>query len=178
MRAAAERVIVGQTEMECHTSKVKVLGLLGLTCVMVAASYFCTTLANVTPRLVGWVGIVFFGFGFIAFPVMFFRSGPQVVVSDAGIEDRRLKLGLIPWEDIRALSVGSVNSAKFLCIELVDREKYLSRLPGWKLRLAVANEALGFSPLTISFSGLAPGLKEVWAYIQSPGLADRRRERL
>ena len=29
--------------MECYTSKVKVLGLFGLTCIMVGASYFCTT---------------------------------------------------------------------------------------------------------------------------------------
>ena len=152
--------------MECRTSKAKLLGLFGLTCIMVGASYFCTTLPDPLPRVFGWIGVAFFGLGFVAFPVMFFRTGPQVVVDDQGIEDRRMKIGVIPWQDIRSLSIGSVNSAKFLCVDLVDPEKYLSRLPPWKRRLAAANEALGFSALSISFAGLSPGLNEVWAYVQ------------
>jgi hypothetical protein len=152
--------------MKCYTSKVKSLGLLGLTCAMVSVSYFCTTLPGLTPRVVGWIGVGFFGLGFIAFPVMFFRTGPQVVINDEGIEDRRLKIGVIRWEDIQSLSIGSVNSAKFLCIEVADPERYLSRLPRWSRPLRAATEALGFPSLTIGFSGLSPGLKEVWAYLQ------------
>ena len=91
------------------------------------------------------------------------------MINADGIDDRRLKVGLIPWEDIRALSIGSVRSAKFLCIDVVDREKYLSRFPRWKRHLASANEALGFPPLTISFAGLTPGLKDVWAYVEARG---------
>lgn len=154
--------------MECYPSKVKLLGLLGLTCALVGVSYFCTTLPGLIPQVVGWIGVGFFGLGFVAFPVMFFRTGPQVVINGEGIEDRRQKIGVIPWEDIRSLSIGSVNSAKFLCVELADAERYLSRLPRWTRPLAAANEALGFPALTISFSGLSPGLKEVWAYLHAP----------
>ncbi len=153
--------------MECYPSKVKLLGLLGLTCVMVAVSYLCTTLPSLLPQTVGWIGVAFFGLGFIAFPVMFFRTRPQVVINDEGIEDRRMKIGVIRWEEIRSLSIGSVNSAKFLCVELSDPEKYLSRLSRWGRRLAAANEALGFPALNISFSGLSPGLKEVWTYLHA-----------
>ncbi len=157
----------GRARLECYPSMVKLLGLLSLTCVMVGASYFCTTLPESTPRVFGWIGIGFFGLGFIAFPVMFFRTGPQVIINDEGIEDRRLKAGVIRWADVRAVSIGSVNSAKFLCIEVADPEAYLARLPRWKRSLAAANSALGFPALTISFSGLRPGLKEVWADLQA-----------
>lgn len=153
--------------MECYTSKVKLLGLLGLTCVMVSLSYFCTTLPGLTPPVVGWIGVGFFGLGFIAFTVMFFRAGPQVVINDEGIEDRRHRIGIIRWEDIRSLSIGSVNSAKFLCVEVTDPGRYVSRLPRWGRSLTAASEALGFPALTIGFSGLSPGLKEVWAYLQA-----------
>ena len=152
--------------MECRPSKVKLFGLLGLTCAMVGASYFCTTIPDLTAQVFGWIGVAFFGLGFIAIPRQLLRAGPQVVINDEGIDDRRLKLGPIRWDDIRELSIGSVHGAKFLCIELVDRERYLSRLPAWKRRLGAASEALGFPPLTIGFSGLTPGLDEVWDYVR------------
>ncbi len=46
-----------RARMECSTSKVKLLGLLGLTCVMVSLSYFCTTLPGLIPPVVGWIGV-------------------------------------------------------------------------------------------------------------------------
>ncbi len=155
--------------MECYVSRTKLVGLLALTCVMVGASYFCTTMADITARVAGWCGVGFFSLGFVAFPVTFFRSGPQVVIGAEGIEDRRSKLGLMRWEDIRALSVGSVESTRFLCVDLFEPEKYLSRLPRWKRRLAAANEAMGFTPVTIGFAGLTPGIDEVWDYLQARG---------
>jgi len=154
--------------MECYPSKVKLLGLLALTCVMVGVSYFCTTL-GLLAQVVGWIGVGFFALGFIAIPVMFFRTGPQVLITDEGIEDRRLKIGLIRWEAIRSLSIRSVESTKFLCIELFDPETYLSRLPRWTRPLRVVTEALGIPALNIGFSGLSPGVKEMWAYLQSRG---------
>ena len=153
--------------MECYPSKLKLLGLLCLTCVMVSVFYFLTTQPDLISRVVGWIGVSFFGLGFIALPVMFFRTGPQVVINDEGIEDRRMKIGIIRWEDIRSLSLGSVKSAKFLCVEVADPETHFARLPRWSRALTAASEALGFSALTIGFSGLSPGLKEVWAYLQA-----------
>ena len=98
--------------MKCYTSRVKLLGLLGLTCLMVGMCWLCTTLPALPAQVVGWFGVVFFGLGFIALPVMLFRRGPQFIVDDEGIEDRRTKVGVIRWEDIRSLSIGSVSSTK------------------------------------------------------------------
>ncbi len=155
--------------MQCYTSRTKLAGLLCLTCVMVAVCYSCTTHPGLIPRLVGWIGVGFFGLGFVVIPVMFCRSGPQVVINDAGIEDYRLKVGIIRWEDVRSLYVGSIESARFLCIEVDDPEKYVARLPRWKRWLAAANEALGYPALVINFSGLTPGIRDVWAHLQSRG---------
>src|SRR6185312_5556589 len=79
----------GGVLMECRTSKRKLLGLLGLTCIMVGGSYFCTTLPDIIARVVGWIGMEFFGLGFVVFPVLFFRTDAQVIINDEGIEDRR-----------------------------------------------------------------------------------------
>ena len=156
--------------MECRTSKAKVLGLLGLTCVMVALCWFVTRLPDPVGRVVGWIGVGFFGLGFVAMPIAFFRRGPQVIIDDRGIEDRRMNIGPILWEDIQALSIVSVSSAKMLSIELADPEKYLSRLPRRSRWLVPVNRAFDLPALTIGFSDLTPGLKEVWAHLEARGL--------
>jgi hypothetical protein len=165
--AGAAELVPQARRMECYISKVKLLGLLGLICIMVSVSYFPTTMPDLIPRVVGWIGVSFFGLRFIVLPIQFFRTGPQVVINDQGIEDRRHRLGIIRWEDIQWLSIGSVSSAKFLCVEVADPETYLSRLPRWGRLLGAATKALRLPPLTIGFSGLSPGLKEVWAYLQA-----------
>jgi len=134
---------------------------------MVGMGYLCTTLPDMLARVVGWIGIGFFGLGVIAFPVRFFRSEPQIVINEEGIDDRRLKIGVIRWADIRSLSIRSLNSVKFLCIELVEPEKYLARLPRWKRSLGWTNEILGFPAMTIGFTGLSPGIAQVWEYIHN-----------
>lgn len=152
--------------MECHPSKWKLLGLFGLTCVMVAVCYYCTTLPNLKALIAGWLGLALFSVGLVGFPIAFFRKGAQVVINDEGIEDRRLKLGVIPWEDIDSLSLGKMKSTRFLCVWLVEPERYLARMSRWQRMMAIANEKLGFSAITISFSGLSPGINQAWAYLQ------------
>ena len=152
--------------MECYPSKLKLLGPLALTCAMVAMCYFVARMPGVFERVVGWVGVAFFGLGFIAFPIMFFRTGAQVIINDEGIEDRRMKVGVIRWEDIVSLHIASIESTKFLCIEVDDPQKYLDRLPRWTRPLTAATKAMNLPPLAIGFAGLSPGLKEVWAHVQ------------
>lgn len=159
--------------MECYTSRTKLLGLLGLTCVMVGMSCFLTTLPGLA-RVVGWIGVGFFGLGFIACPVMFFRTGPQVIINDEGIQDHRLKVGVIRWDDVRSLFIRRVQSTRFLCIDVVDPQKYLSRLPRWTRPMIPLAESMGLPALTISFSGLHPGIKEVSAYLQARGVLEPR----
>ncbi|MBX7158583.1 MAG: hypothetical protein K1X66_09390 [Verrucomicrobiae bacterium] len=154
--------------MRCHTSISKILGLACLGILMLGVSWFCTTLPNLKAQIVGWTGSVFFGLCFIAILAQLFRSGPSVIVDEIGIHDLRSStFGIIQWSDIVSLWIGSVSSARFLCVEVLDPSIYLLRLPSHKRLLAKTNPSLGFPLITISFSGLSPGLGEVWGYIQS-----------
>ncbi len=47
--------------MPCFPSPVKLIGLLGLTALLVGASYFCTLQPELKPQIFGWIGIGFFG---------------------------------------------------------------------------------------------------------------------
>jgi hypothetical protein len=153
--------------MECYTSRWKLLGLLGLTTTLVGACYFFTTMPERPTRFFGWFGVGFFGLGLLVFPFAFFRTGPQVIIDENGIEDRRWKLGVIPWEDIRSLSILEIQSTKMLAIDLVDPDKYLARLPKRSKWLASVNRALGLPTFAISFAGLTPGIKEVSDFLDS-----------
>ena len=152
--------------MKCYTSIPKTIGLLVLGILMLGGCYFCTTLPGLKPQIVGWIGLVFFGLCFLAIGRQLFRSEASVVLDDVGIHDLRSSFGLIPWADITSLRIAAVRSTRFLCVEVHDASIYLSRLPAHKRLLAQANPSLGFPPITISFSGLSPGLNEVWTYVQ------------
>lgn len=152
--------------MRCYPSKFKLLGLMGLICLMVGMSYVCTRHQEMIVRVVGWIGVGFFGLGFGVLPRML-GKGPIVVIDDTGIEDRRWKLGVIPWDDVQSLQMYEIGSSKFLGIELIDPEKYLSRLRRWRRWLAATNRAMGFPSFAISFAGLTPGIDEAWKALSS-----------
>jgi hypothetical protein len=151
--------------IECYVSPWKLLGLLGLTTIMVGASGICTQMPAGAAQIAGWFGVAFFGLGFVIFPIALFRTSAQVVINEEGIEDRRSKMGVIRWVDIRFVTIGSVQSQKFLCIETADPEAYLCRLSKWKRRIMASNQFFGLPPFVIGFQGLSPGLDEVWKHL-------------
>lgn len=166
--------------LEFYNSKVKLVGLFGLTILMVGVSYFCTTLPGLVPQVFGWLGVCFFGLGLVIIPARFFRSRPEVVIDRRGIEDRRLGIGLIPWEDVIGVSVRAIRSSKFLSVEVSEPGKYLTRYKPWQRQMARANRALGFSEISIAFTGLSPSLAVAWKYIEQvygSGVDGRERER-
>jgi len=152
--------------MTCYVSRIRLLGLLLLALGMTGVCYFCTTLDGMTPRVIGWVGVVFFGLGSLVsvLPRLANRS-PQITVDEQGITRHRWKIGVIPWSDIEQVWIGSVHSARFLCVRLKEPRMYLHQLSATDNLLAKANHDLGFGDLTFGFQGLRPGLDEVWAYI-------------
>jgi len=152
--------------LEIEVSKPRTLALIVLTCVMVAMCYFCTTLPELTPRIVGWFGVCFFSLGFVVLPRQLLRGGPQVIIDERGLEDRRSKLGLVDWADVVSLSVGEIKKQRFLCVEVVDPKKYLDRFSIAGRVAAQANRGLGFSEITIGFSGLSHSTDQVMKFIR------------
>ena len=154
--------------MQCAISRVRLLGFLALAVLMFGACYICAFLhGGLIPTVAGWFGFVFIGCVAVKSIVVMLRPGIRVIVDDDGIEDRRLRIGVVPWEEITAIELCWTGPAKYLCVEVLDPDKYLARMP-LHVRLATrANALLGYPPITMTFAGLSPGISEVWEYIQT-----------
>jgi hypothetical protein len=57
--------------------------------------------------------------------------GPCLVITDEGINDKRLGMGLIRWSDVKQVRMQGVGGAYFISLDLANREQYLSRLPAF-----------------------------------------------
>lgn len=113
----------------------------------------------------GLMTIVFFGAGAGVGAWQFFDARPRLQITDEGILDRTLGVGLIPWADITDAYVRSINHEYFVCLQVHDEAAYLSRLPALKRKLAGANVALGFTPLSINLSGVDLNAEQLLEYI-------------
>ena len=153
--------------MECMPSRPKLFGILLAAVALLGTCYMCVFLhRGPLATVVGWFGLVFFGLCFAKIVADIVRPGPRVVVNNIGIEDRRLGIGVVPWPEITAIELRWMGSAKSLCVEVVDSDRYVARMP-LRARLAVrANALLGYPPITMTFAGLSPGINEVWEYIR------------
>ena len=153
--------------MQCYVSKRRSIGLLLLCAALVATSYFCTTIPKLEAQIAGWAGSVFFGMGVPVLCIQLFRTGPQISIDSSGITHHRWKMGIIRWNEIDRVWVGSVRSARFLCVKLKDPTVFTERLPVHARKMATLNAGLGFGDLTLGFQGFSPGLKEVWNYLET-----------
>jgi hypothetical protein len=155
--------------LECHPSKVKMIGLLVLAFALLFVCYSCTRLPGLKAMVAGWVGIVFFGAALVIIPFRFFAEGPQIVIDTQGIDDHRLGVGMIPWADIRELRFLSVQGSEFLAIDVIDPPAYISRMSRMRRLQAKSNEARGFPAVCIGFAGLDPGVGGVKAFLRDRG---------
>ncbi|UOR07551.1 hypothetical protein MUN82_10740 [Hymenobacter aerilatus] len=113
----------------------------------------------------GLITIVFFGACAAVGGWQFFDTRPRLQITDEGILDRTLGVGIILWTDITGAYVQSVNRENFVCLYVRDEQAYVSRLPPLKRKLAGANAALGFTPLSINLSGVDLNPEQLLEYI-------------
>lgn len=104
--------------------------------------------------LVVWFG---FGAGIIYAVITIDRAHspePLIVINDDGVFDRRLRVGVIRWEDIRRIKSKRYRGIYFISLELHNKKTYQSRRPLW-LKVPVAMwRPIGLSPIAISTSAL------------------------
>jgi hypothetical protein len=139
------------------------LTALGLT----AMAAWSTTQPDVTSRIYGWMGIGLFGLATIAFLAQLARRGPVITLDAVALRDHRRSWLDFPWSAIKSVYVGRTRRARFLCIELVDEEAYLSRASDTQRSIAKANRWLGFPAVTISVTGLACTVDEIVDWIRT-----------
>lgn len=81
-------------------------------------------------------------------------SGPCIILDEQGVFDKRLKIGVIRWADIRRVYGRSLQGAEYVCLELHDKEAYEARRPRWQRLLFNVYRIFGMSTIAISTSGL------------------------
>lgn len=93
-------------------------------------------------------------------------EGPCIVLSDRGLFDRRLKVGLIRWVDIRKAYLYSLHGVEYVCLDLHNLESYVERRPAWLTVLASPQRLLGMGPIAIGTGGLDINSRTLLARIQ------------
>jgi hypothetical protein len=125
-------------------------------------------------RLFAAIDILFFGACAIAFVRQIVDTKPRVIITDVGLLDRTLGVGIIPWDAIDDAHLSSIYGNAFIGLVMRDPGPWLSLVSTTKQKLASANEALGFQPININLSGTACDPVVVLATIRAHIAAARR----
>jgi len=153
--------------MEFRTSIPRTLGLAGLAVLMILAGYDAARNASGYIQAAGWLGTPFAGLALVVILLQLFRRSPTVVIDDSGVLDRRLGVGLIPWQDISSVSITQISNQRFISLWLRDDERYRSRASPWRRGAIRLSQRMGFSPFKMQFRGLTPGLEDAYAILRS-----------
>lgn len=81
-------------------------------------------------------------------------TDPCIILDDEGVLDKRLKVGVISWDDIRRISLYDLQGAQYVCLELHNAEMYTARQPSWLKLASKTQRLIGMSSMSLSTSGL------------------------
>ena len=79
---------------------------------------------------------------------------PCIVLDDEGVFDRRLKVGVIRWDDIYKIKLYDRDESRYISLELNEAQKYKARQPLWMRLISMAHRLHGMSATSISTDGL------------------------
>lgn len=124
---------------------------MGLIAAVAAGAYYF--IYGYLPTVI-WIGLTALAVVLIFNLIKGQSNEPAIVLNDEGVFDRRLKVGVIRWEDIRRISSHDVEGAHYISLELHDQKAYEDRRPvGFRLA-AKAHRVHGVSSIAISTNGL------------------------
>jgi len=115
--------------------------------------------------IIGWSGVILFGFGLFIFLRQIFDSRPRIVVDESGVFDRTLSVGVIEWQDIEHARLNSVVGNPFISLRLNNPEKYLERAMNSQKKLARLNKYLGAETININVSGVNKSPDDILAVV-------------
>ena len=109
----------------------------------------------------GYVPVIVWIFLAVTAPFILYRlirgvntEDPIIILDEEGVLDKRLKVGVIDWTDIRRITSHSIYSAEYISLHLHDTGKYDSRRPVWLKLLSQVQRVFGMSSISISTMGL------------------------
>lgn len=118
-----------------------------------------------TVRFMGVAGAAFFGGLLVFLLVQLFRGKPAIILSDAGIEDTRLKIGVIPWSEVERAYELPYLWHKNVQVKVRHPEQFLQRQPTLIRSLGQLNAAAGWTPFVLVTSNTDTSAKTVVDYI-------------
>jgi hypothetical protein len=153
--------------MTCSISKKQLFPVMLLCGVAALACLAMVFWGKPAGREPGWILFGIFSFLTMGISIQIRRVRPVLFFTDQGIEDKRLNIGVIPWEEIRGISVTRLKHSTLLGVDVIDPEKYLAKMPGWQQAIFRANKLGGLPPITMGLGYLEPGVNEVVAYLRN-----------
>ena len=81
-------------------------------------------------------------------------KAPIITLDERGVFDRRLKVGVIEWDDIRRMKSYSLSGAEYISLELHNTKKYVSRRPLWLGAISQVQRVFGMTSIAISTNNL------------------------
>lgn len=107
-------------------------------------------------KIVGYFGILFFGFGFILLMGKMFDRRPGLIIDQNGITDHTqyTSVGLIEWKDIVGFDTYQVQSTKMIIVYIENPKKYIKRAKKTLAKAMRMSQSMTGSPLSINSGAL------------------------
>ena len=125
--------------------RVAVFGLIAITALYYMLGYL---------PVLGWVAGIALVIILVTSVVRRPDTDPCIVLNEQGVFDKRLKIGVIRWSDIRHISCHVIHGGEYISLDLHDAAAYESKRPQWLHLSSQVQRLLGVSSIAISTNGL------------------------
>jgi hypothetical protein len=104
--------------------------------------------------VVMWIAAIVIAISLVYRAIRGQSNDPVITIDERGVCDKRLKVGVILWEDIRRAVPYSLHGVEYLSLELHNMKAYEARRPLWLKALSQVQRLFGMSSISISASNL------------------------
>ena len=148
--------------VELHSSPAK-SGFMLAGCIAFVIGSFLMIEHGSDTLVIGLLSLVFFGFALVKIVQRFGEKGPQVIIDDRGVYDKRSIGFVIPWSQIRFVGV----TKQFIGLQLLDEQPYLDQYTPAKRFFAQLNTYLGYPHFVVNLAGLEGNAKDIAVLIDT-----------
>lgn len=102
----------------------------------------------------GWIAGIGIAIALVYRTIKGDSDQPVIILDEQGIFDRRLKVGVIRWDDIRRAVPYTVQGVEYISLDLHDMKTYEAHRPLWLRILSQGQRLFGMSSISIMANGL------------------------
>lgn len=154
-------------EIKIYKTTWKALKLLALTIPFIVIGVWLITRveSSLIDRIMGWIGVSFFGLGIPIGIFHLFDRRPQIIISEDGIWDRTNNQDEIKWDQIKDAHSLYIYGQKFITLKTDKSFKFKRKQYIWALKLTKAVGAqelnLHLGQVNMNSNKLASFIKEM-----------------